>query len=155
MFISEAYAQTPDAVGGFFAGAGSFQQFIPLIGIAFIFYFLLIRPQQKRMKEHKAMLLAVRRGDKVVTSGGVVGTVVKVVSDGELLVEIAENVRVRVMRDTLAAVLTAESKTPANDKGKPRDKDKGAPAPDDESKTEDDSSSSDASSKLKNLLTKK
>ena len=74
MLITPAYAQ---AAGG--AGAGSaFSAFIPIILIFVVFYFLLIRPQQKRMKDHKAMLNAIRRGDRVVTNGGIIGTVTKV-----------------------------------------------------------------------------
>ncbi|MBV5336081.1 preprotein translocase subunit YajC, partial [bacterium] len=82
-----------------------------------VFYFLLIRPQQKKMKEHKAMLEAVRRGDKVVTGGGIVGTVVRVGTDDEVVVEIAENVRVRCMRATISLVLNKGEpvKTDASD----------------------------------------
>ena len=83
MFVSPAYAQ---ATGG---GAGGFEAFLPLILIFGVFYLLLIRPQQKKMKEHKATLNAIRRGDKVVTGGGIVGTVTKVIDDLEVTVEIA------------------------------------------------------------------
>ena len=72
------------------------QQFVPLILIFAIMYFLLIRPQQKKVKEHKAMVEGLRRGDQVVTAGGLIGKVVKVKDDGELEVELAENVKVRV-----------------------------------------------------------
>ncbi|MCU0911861.1 MAG: preprotein translocase subunit YajC [Rhodobacteraceae bacterium] len=107
MLITPAYAQ---AAGG---GAGSaFASFIPLILIFAIMWFLLIRPQQKKMKEHQAMVAGVRRGDEVVTQGGLVGKVTKVKDDGELEVEIAPNVKVRVIRHTIAQVV---SKTePAN-----------------------------------------
>lgn len=107
MLITPAYAQ---AAGG---GAGSaFASFIPLILIFAIMWFLLIRPQQKKMKEHQAMVAAVRRGDEVVTQGGLVGKVTRVKDDGELEVEIAPNVKVRVIRNTIAQVV---SKTePAN-----------------------------------------
>ena len=107
MFITPAHAQAAagDPLGGF----GSF---IPLILIFVIFYFFLIRPQQKRAKEHKAMLDALRRGDTIVTQGGVIGKISKV-KDDEVEVEIAENVRIRVVRATVASVM---SKTePAND----------------------------------------
>ncbi len=98
MIISPAYAQ---AAGG---AASLFEGLIPLILIGVIFYFFMIRPQQKRMKEHKAMIAAVRRGDTVVTAGGLVGKVTKVQEDGEILVEIADGVRVRVITSTLANV---------------------------------------------------
>jgi preprotein translocase subunit YajC len=77
---------------------------IPLILVFGIMYFLLIRPQQQRVKQHQAMVEAVRRGDMVVTAGGIVGRVAKVKDDGELLVEIAENIQVRVLKGTLSEV---------------------------------------------------
>ncbi len=82
------------------------QQFVPLILIFAIMYFLLIRPQQKKVKEHQAMVAALRRGDLVVTQGGIIGKVSKVKDDGEIEVEIADNVRVRVMRATIVQVLS-------------------------------------------------
>ena len=84
----------------------AFAQFIPLILIFAIMYFLLIRPQQKKMKDHQKMVEALRRGDQVVTQGGIIGKVSKV-KDGEqeLELEIAENVKVRVVRNTIAQVL--------------------------------------------------
>ena len=85
---------------------GAIGQFAPLILIFAIMYFLLIRPQQKKVKEHQAMVEALRRGDQVVTQGGLVGKVVKVKEDGEIEVEIAENVRVRVIKSTIATVLS-------------------------------------------------
>lgn len=81
-------------------------QFVPLILIFAIMYFLLIRPQQKKVKEHQAMVTALRRGDQVVTQGGLVGKVVKVKDDGELEVEIAEGVKVRVIQNTIATVVS-------------------------------------------------
>jgi len=82
-------------------------QFLPLILIFAIMYFLLIRPQQKKMKEHQAMVNAVRRGDMVVTQGGIVGKVSKVrEGESEVEVEIAEGVRVRVVKSTIAQVLS-------------------------------------------------
>ena len=86
----------------------AFAQFIPLILIFAIMYFLLIRPQQKKLKEHQAMVAALRRGDQVVTQGGLIGKVVKVKEDGsnEIEVEIAENVKVRVVKTTVAQVLS-------------------------------------------------
>ena len=100
MLISPAYAQ--DAAGLL----GGVTQFLPLVLIFGVFYFLLIRPQQTRAKEMKAMLLALRRGDRVVTAGGILGTVqrVKEGSD-EIEVDIAPNVRVTVVRDTITTVV--------------------------------------------------
>ncbi|ALJ37169.1 preprotein translocase subunit YajC [Azospirillum brasilense] len=103
MFVSTAYAQTAAPAAG---GADMIVQFLPLILIFVVFYFLLIRPQQKKMKEHKGMLESIRRGDRVVTGGGIIGTVTKVGPEDELQVEIAENVRVRVMRSTVNLVLS-------------------------------------------------
>ncbi len=77
---------------------------IPLVLLFGIFYFLIIRPQQQRLKAHQAMVAAVKRGDTVVTAGGLIGKVSKVKDDGELLVEIADNVQVRVLKSTLTEV---------------------------------------------------
>ena len=87
-------------------------QFLPLILIFAIMYFLLIRPQQKKLKDHQKMVQALRRGDQVVTQGGLIGKVVKVKENNEVELELAENVKVRVVQSTIAQVL---SKTePAN-----------------------------------------
>ena len=86
---------------------GAIAQFIPLILIFAIMYFLLIRPQQKKLKEHQAMVAALRRGDMVVTQGGLIGKVLKVKeNDNELDVELAEGVKVRVVQSTIAQVLS-------------------------------------------------
>ena len=91
-----------------------FQDFIPLILIFAIMYFLLIRPQQKKVKEHQNMVTALRRGDQVVTQGGLIGKVTKVKEENEIEVEVASGVKVRVVQNTIAQVL---SKTePAKDK---------------------------------------
>lgn len=100
MLITPAFAQ--DAAGT----ASAVTSFIPLILIFGIMYFLLIRPQQKKLKEHKAMVEALRRGDQVVTSGGIIGKVTKVQEDGVVEVEIAEGVKVKVMRATISQVLS-------------------------------------------------
>lgn len=84
----------------------TFGQFLPLILIFVIMYFLLIRPQQKKVKEHQAMVSALRRGDQVVTQGGLLAKVTKVKDEGELEVEIADGVRVRVVRSTIAQVVS-------------------------------------------------
>ena len=91
------------------AGIG---QFIPLILIFVIFYFFLIRPQQKKVKEHKAMVENLKRGDKVVTSGGIVGTVERIIDNDKVEVQIAENINVEVVRATgiQGLVNTAEPK---------------------------------------------
>ena len=99
MFVTPAFAQS---VGG---GAGGITGFIPIIAIFAIMYFLMIRPQQKKMKEHRDMVAALRRGDQVVTQGGLIGKVVKVKDDGEVEVEIAKDVKVRVVRSTIAQVM--------------------------------------------------
>lgn len=101
MFATPAFAQA--AAPG---GAAAFGQFLPLILIFVIMYFFLIRPQQKKMKEHRAMVEALRRGDQVVTQGGIVGKVAKVHEDGMLDVEIAEGVKVKVLRNTIVQVLS-------------------------------------------------
>ena len=75
-------------------------QFIPLILIFVIFYFFLIRPQQKKVKEHKAMVESLKKGDKVVTSGGITGTISRVIDNDKVEVEIADNVTVEVVRGT-------------------------------------------------------
>jgi preprotein translocase subunit YajC len=77
---------------------------LPLVLLFGIFYFLIIRPQQQRMKAHQAMVSAVKRGDTVVTAGGLIGKVAKVKDDGEVMVEIADNVQVRVLKSTLTEV---------------------------------------------------
>ena len=82
----------------------SFAQFVPLILIFVIMYFLLIRPQQKKVKEHQAMVAALRRGDEVVTQGGLIGKITKVKDDAEVEVELAEGMKVRVVRATIAQV---------------------------------------------------
>ena len=91
----------------------SIASFVPLILIFAIMYFLLIRPQQKKVKEHNAMVKAVRRGDQVVTQGGLIGKVTKVKEDNELEVEIAAGVKVRVVQSTLADVRSKSE--PAHD----------------------------------------
>ena len=91
------------------AGIG---QFIPLILIFVIFYFFLIRPQQKKVKQHKAMVETLKRGDKVITSGGIVGTVERVIDNEKVEVQISENVNVEIVRSTgiQGLVNTAEQK---------------------------------------------
>jgi preprotein translocase subunit YajC len=102
MFISQAWAQ---AAGG--AGGSDFLvQLFPLVLIFVVFYFLLIRPQQSKMKAQKEMLAGVKRGDRVVTGGGIIGLVTKVIGENELQVELAEGVRVRIIKQTITDILT-------------------------------------------------
>lgn len=111
MFITPAYAQT---VSGSAGSLSSLVQFAPLVLIFIVFYFLLIRPSQTQQKQLKARLSQVKRGDKVVTAGGIVGLVKKAAEgSAEVDVEIAPNVTVSVVRSTITQVLTPE---PANDK---------------------------------------
>ncbi len=98
MFISPAYAQ------GLGSGDG-FSTLVPLVLIFAVFYFLLIRPQQKRAKAHREMLGNIRRGDKIVTGGGILGKVIKVRDNDELDVEIAEGVKIRVQRGGVSGVV--------------------------------------------------
>jgi preprotein translocase subunit YajC len=110
MFISPAYAQ------GFGGGdMGALGSFLPLILIFVVFYFLLIRPQQKKQKVHREMLSALHRGDRIVTAGGLVGTVTKILSDTELTVEISEGVKVRVMRGMVSDVIAKTEARTSND----------------------------------------
>jgi preprotein translocase subunit YajC len=113
MWISTAYAQ----------GTGIFDQnalvqFLPLILIFVVFYFLLIRPQQRKAKDQKTMLDALRRGDRVVTGGGIIGTVARVDNPEEVVVDIAENVRVRVLRSTITTVLAKPDPAAAREAAK-------------------------------------
>ncbi|WP_413872465.1 preprotein translocase subunit YajC [Albidovulum sp.] len=103
MLITPAYAQAAGGAGG----AGALVQFLPLILIFLIMYFLMIRPQQKKMKEHRAMVEALRRGDQVVTQGGIIGKVTRVKEgESEIEVEIADGVKVRIVRSTITQVLS-------------------------------------------------
>lgn len=111
MWISPAFAQDAAAAPGGFDLVG----LLPLVLIFVVFYFLLIRPQQKKMKEHRAMVAAIKRGDRVVTAGGIIGEVVKVQSDTEVQVEIADGVRIRLQRSAISDILNKG--TPANDDG--------------------------------------
>ena len=124
MLITPAYAQ-----GLGFADPQAMMQFLPLVLIFVVFYFLLIRPQQKRAKEHKTMLGNLRRGDRVVTGGGIIGTVAKVVGEEEVAVDIAENVRVRIVRSTITTVLAKTEPVAAKGDSEPQpddtDADKG------------------------------
>jgi len=114
MFSLISAAQAQDATGGI--ASAQVMQFLPLVLIFVVFYFLMIRPQQAQQKALKAQIAAVKRGDRVLTAGGIVGVVQKV-RDGanEIEVEIAPNVRVTVAKDTLSTILTPGTPTAAND----------------------------------------
>jgi len=124
MLISPAFAQ--DA-GGMLENLGSATQFLPLVLIFVVFYFLLIRPQQQKQKETRQMLSALKRGDRVVTGGGIIGTVQRVptvadkdgkqVPSSEVEVEIAPNIRVTVLRDTINNVVRPAAANDAKPKG--------------------------------------
>ena len=101
MFVTPAFAQAAAPAGG----AAAFTSFVPLILIVGIMYFLIIRPQQKKVKEHRAMVEALRRGDQVLTQGGLVAKVVKVHDDGILDVEIAPGVIAKTPRSTIQQVM--------------------------------------------------
>jgi len=111
MFIPSAYAQTDGAAAN--GGIASFLSLAPLLLVFVVFYFLMIRPQQRRIKLLQQSVAAVRKGDGVVTAGGLVGKVTKV-EDMFVEVEIAANTRVRVVKSTLAEV-TGTATKPAND----------------------------------------
>ncbi|MBK8175923.1 MAG: preprotein translocase subunit YajC [Rhodospirillales bacterium] len=120
MFVSTAFAQDAAPAA---TSPDSLLQLAPLVLVFAVFYFLLIRPQQKKMKQHREMIAGIRRGDRVVTGGGIIGTVSKVVDDNEVQVEIAEGVRVRVQRPAISAIVTrtgtgSDAKDAAKEPGK-------------------------------------
>lgn len=118
MFISDALAQTTDAA----ASQGSVTgMFIQLALIFLIFYILLIRPQQKKIKQQEAMLAAIKKGDEVITNGGVYGKVVEA-EPFDLTIEVAEGVRVKMVRAMVREVLTDEVKLPSQEKSKAKAK---------------------------------
>lgn len=113
MFITPAYAQ---GLGG--GEGGALGAFLPIILIFVVFYFLLIRPQQKKMKQHREMLGMVKRGDRVLTGGGIIGTVTRVKDNDELVLEIADGVKVSVLRGTLSDVLSRTEPASSGGDGK-------------------------------------
>ncbi len=120
MLISTAYAQGT-GLSGLFDNQSTMLQFLPLVLIFVVFYFLLIRPQQRKAKEHRATLDALRRGDRVVTGGGIIGTVVRVESPDEVSVDIADGVRVRVVRGTITSVVAKPDPAAAREAAKQRE----------------------------------
>ncbi|MBP6030376.1 MAG: preprotein translocase subunit YajC [Sphingobium sp.] len=112
LLVSPAYAQTAGAAGA--SGSAAFMvQILPLLLIFVVFYFLILRPQSKRMKDHKAKIEAVKKGDQVVTGGGLIGKVAKV-EEGVVEVELAQGVKVRALKSTLTDIIDPTAK-PAND----------------------------------------
>jgi preprotein translocase subunit YajC len=101
MFVTPAFAQAPSLFGG---GDNMLVSLLPFILIFVIMYFLILRPQQKRQKQHQEMIKNVRRGDSVITNGGLIGKVTKVVDDDQLEIEVADGVRVRQSKSMLADV---------------------------------------------------
>jgi len=125
-FLTEniAYAMSPGGAGG--EGGGGFSTFIPLILMFVIFYFLLIRPQQKKTKEHRQMVSNLKKGDRIVTSGGLHGRITGV-SDTTLTVEIADKVRVKVTRASVGALNQASGQPQPQPQAKAKDKSKTDP----------------------------
>ncbi len=117
MFFSSAYAQTAAAGGdiqSIFSSVG-----LPILMMLGVFYFLVFRPQQQRVKDLKTAQSALRRGDKIVTAGGVIGQITRVINDDEVEVQIAEGVKVRIVKTTISTVLAKSEPAPKD--GKPAD----------------------------------
>jgi preprotein translocase subunit YajC len=104
MFITPAFAQGSLFGGGAGGDGGMLMSLLPFVLIFVIMYFLILRPQQKRVKQHQEMVKNVRRGDTVITNGGLVGKVTKVIDDDQIEIEIADDVRIRQMRQMVADV---------------------------------------------------
>lgn len=121
MLISTAYAQGT-GLTSLFDNQSAMIQFLPLVLIFVVFYFLLIRPQQRKAKDHRATLDALRRGDRVVTGGGIIGTVVRADGADEVSIDIAEGVRVRVVRTTITNVLAKPDPAAAREAAREKDK---------------------------------
>jgi preprotein translocase subunit YajC len=119
MFISTAWAAETAATAATTTATGTastLASLMPLMLIFMVFYFLVIRPQSKRMRTHQEMLAQLKKGDKVVTGGGILGTVVGVEANDVITVEVAENVRVQALKHTLTGLQAMAA--PANDTGK-------------------------------------
>lgn len=118
MFISEAMAQTGSAAPAGF----DFMAILPMVLIFAVFYFLVIRPQQKKVKAHKALVSGARRGDKVITASGIYGKITKVIDDTEVEVEIAENTRIRLLKSAIGEIISkTESAENKLEKSEPED----------------------------------
>lgn len=113
-FISQAFAEA-----GGSQQSGGLMSFLPMIIFIAIMYFILIRPQQKRAKQHQALVASVKKGDKVITNSGIIATVSKVLNDQEIVLEISEGVNCRFVKSTIASVLNKEAEqNPINQKAK-------------------------------------
>jgi preprotein translocase subunit YajC len=113
MFITPAFADAATAIGGSAdaaaaGGVSAFTSMLPIVLILFVFYFMVIRPQNKRLQDHRNMVNGLQNGDKVVTGGGLIATVDQVVGDDEVILKLADGVKVRAVRST---ILTVRSKT--------------------------------------------
>ena len=117
MLISPAFAQAADAAPG-----GGMEMFLPFILIIVVFYFLLWRPQQKKVKQHKEMLSNLKRGDHIVTGGGIVGRIARVEGNNELIVEIAPEVRVRVRQAMVADIVVRGASSGGEEARAPKEK---------------------------------
>lgn len=105
MFITPAFAETTSAAADVMMGGGNpLTSFLPIVLILAVFYLLIIRPQNKRLSNHRAMIGALQRGDTVVTGGGLIATVKKIISDDEVALELADGVQVRAVRSTIMLV---------------------------------------------------
>lgn len=114
MFATPAYAQAAGAAAGGADPQALLMQFLPLVALVVLFYFLMIRPQQRRMKQHQAMLAALKRGDNVTLSSGIKGKIVRV-EETEVGVEIATGVTVKVVKSMISDVTAKGEPAPAND----------------------------------------
>ena len=114
MLISPAFAQDAASAPG-----GGLEMFMPFVLIIVIFYFLLWRPQQKKAKKHREMLGSLKRGDRIITGGGIYGRIARVEGDDDLIVEIAPEVRIRVVRGTVSDAIAKGEPAKATAKGEP------------------------------------
>lgn len=128
MFLSSAFAQDAATAVTAAPGQGSMAaaNLVPFLIIIVIFYFLMIRPQQKKMREHQAMVKALKKGDKVVTAGGILGTVSKADTDDVVTVDLADGVCVQVVRSTIATILQSEAGKKPESETSPGKKNAGA-----------------------------
>ncbi|MFV2091946.1 MAG: preprotein translocase subunit YajC [Hyphomicrobiales bacterium] len=110
MFITPAFAQATGPA----AGGGLIIQLLPFVLIFAIIYFLILRPQQKRAKAHRELVAALRRGDSIVTSGGLIGKVAKVIDDNEISIEVAEGVKIKVLRSSVTDVRSKGEPAPSD-----------------------------------------
>lgn len=123
LFVNSAFAQTPDATAVPSGSPSSIgMSFVPLLLIFGVFYILLIRPQQKKLDDQSKMIKALKRGDRIITAGGVYGKITKLEGDDNLIVEIADGIQIKVLRSTVSALAAktepAKTEAPANEEDK-------------------------------------